>query len=620
MESKYTQTVLDKFNTTFPDNWIENLNWSNSAKMAFAEGIQTIDHFREDIVVQLSKLVLSGDHLLNETFSLNGLLTKINGLIEDVVFKKVLKVKLIFEYQSMLKDLIDIIRLVKNHIEQTKKKYLPDNLVISANFFTYQDRNNRHKMVNLMSLICESCEVEYSFSYNELYINNLLLLRQYLLDERQKQNGELSHILLAVLTKVELLLSKLSAFFDNKKISYYHDWKLETIELDCPDKYPKEDFRFLFQKYLEPSSLDNITILEWQQDSLQQDVSMWKLAFLMRYYTKCTNSIEQIDNLLRLAIHHHDEYERGNEHNVVNDCASRSFLNYMYNSRFSFLCQHEKDYTYELMKVDLQKIESIQAQTLIYNYHPYQTALNYVIKEIESKLSHVQFEDISQLVCDLKKYYKKFKTNIAWCKKYQPYLVQLRYNFSSVKFDDCDFKTYCPSSFCRPLRFKDLDEDIISYASKIAFLENESKNQNNRKLILDAKSKIDNMERKNMEQMGLFITITTFLVGLLSIFIGNDGSVSIIEKMHYVIALGCILTVFVCVGYFAVRDKYDTKKSCLFVLLMFLSSYSVLEICRSSSSDNKESKTVNKQDSCRQLQSIDIDNVRNSQPIIKATK
>lgn len=619
MESKYTQTVLDKFNTTFPDNWIENLNWSNSAKMAFAEGIQTIDHFREDTVVQLSKLVLSGDHLLNETFSLNGLLTKINGLIEDVVFKKVLKVKLIFEYQSMLKDLIDIIRLVKNHIEQTKKKYLPDNIVISANFFTYQDRNNRHKMVNLMSLICESCDVEYSFSYNELYINNLLLLRQYLLDERQKQNGELSHILLAVLTKVELLLSKLSAFFDNKKISYYHDWKLETIELDCPDKYPKEDFRFLFQKYLEPSSLDNITILEWQQDSLQQDVSMWKLAFLMRYYTKCTNSIEQIDNLLRLAIHHHDEYERGNEHNVVNDCASRSFLNYMYNSRFSFLCQHEKDYTYKLMKVDLQKIESIQAQTLIYNYHPYQTALNYVIKEIESKLSHVQFEDISQLVCDLKKYYKKFKTNVAWCKKYQPYLVQLRYNFSSVKFDDCDFKTYCPSSFCRPLRFKDLDEDIISYASKIAFLENESKNQNNRKLILDAKSKIDNMERKNMEQMGLFITITTFLVGLLSIFIGNDGSVSIIEKMHYVIALGCILTVFVCVGYFAVRDKYDTKKSCLFVLLMFLSSCSVLEICRSSS-DNKEYETVNKQDSCRQLQSIDIDNVRNSQPIIKATK
>lgn len=63
-------------------------------------------------------------------------------------------------------------------------------------------------------------------------------------------------------------------------------------------------------------------------------------------------------------------------------------------------------------------------------------------------------------------------------------------------------------------------------------MENESKNLRNRKMILDAKSKISNMERKNMEQMGLFITITTFLVGLLSIFIGNDAKVSIIEKMR----------------------------------------------------------------------------------------
>lgn len=272
------------------------------------------------------------------------------------------------------------------------------------------------------------------------------------------------------------------------------------------------------------------------------------------------------------------------------------------------------------MKADLRQIEKNQADTFIHNYHPYQTAINFTIKEIESKLQNVDvFEDVSQYVCDLKMYFEKFKSNIVWCKKYQPYLVQLRFNFSCITFEDCDFKTYCPSSFCRPLRFKDLDEQTVAYASKVAFLENEPKNQNNRKLILDAKSKISNMERKNMEQMGLFITITTFLVGLLSIFIGNDGSVTITEKMHYVIALGCILTTFVCVGYFAVRDKYDTKKSCLFVLLMILSSYTVLEICRSSS-DNKKSETVNKQDSCRQLRSIDIDKVRNSQPIIKATK
>ena len=590
MESIYTKNVLDKFIETFTDSWIENLNWKGSAKIAFAEGMQVIERFREDTVVQLSKLVLSGDHLLNETSSLDEMLFKINGLIEDVVLKKVLKVKLIFEYQSMLKDLIDIIRLVKNHVEQIKKKYEPDNLVISAIFFTFPNRHNRHKMVNLMRMICESCEAEYSFSYNESYINNLLLLRQYLLDEKEEESSELKHILLAVLTKVELLLGKLSACFDNKKISYYHDWKLETIELDCPDKYHKDDFRFLFQKYLKPSSLETTTIMEWQHDSLQDNVSMWKLAFLMRYYTKCTKSIQQIDNLLRLAIRHHDEYEKSIERNIVNDCADRSFLNYMYNSKFSFQCQCNKDYSYEQMKADLKQIEKIQADTFIHNYHPFLTAINFTINEIESKLQKVDvFEDVTQYVCDLKTYFEKFKSNIVWCKKYQPYLVQLRFNFSCITFEDCDFKTYCPSSFCRPLRFKDLDEQTVAYASKVAFLENESKNLRNRKMILEAKSKISNMERKNMEQMGLFITITTFLVGLLSIFIGNNGNVSITEKMMYVIALGNILIIFVCLGYFVVRDKYDKTKCWLFGILMILSALSIYCICR----DTPVEKNIN---------------------------
>ena len=38
---------------------------------AFAEGMQEINKFREGFVVQLSKLVLSGDHLINDTKSLD---------------------------------------------------------------------------------------------------------------------------------------------------------------------------------------------------------------------------------------------------------------------------------------------------------------------------------------------------------------------------------------------------------------------------------------------------------------------------------------------------------------------------------------------------------------------
>lgn len=588
MESKYTTEELDRFNQTFSDTWIESLNWSASAKQAFAEGMQVINSFREKFVVQLSILILSGDHLLNETKSLDELLTLVNNMIEDVIPRKTLKVKLTLEYQSMLKDMIDVIRLVKNHIRQTRKKFQPNNVVISGNFIPLE--KNRHRLVRVMNLICDSCEYEYNFSYDDEYIRQLLVHRQYLSDCRDRSDGKLKIVLNAVFSKIELLLGKLSAFSENKRILYYHDLKLETIELDKCNKYKNDDFRFLFQKYLEPSTLDEITISEWQRDSLKKDVSMWKLAFLMRYYTKCTKSIEQIENLLKLAVIHHDESINMADENNVNICADRSFLNYMYNSKFSFQCQCNKDYSYEQMKADLKQIEKIQADTFIHNCHPFLTAINFTINEIESKLQKVDvFEDVTQYVCDLKTYFEKFKSNIVWCKKYQPYLVQLRFNFSCITFEDCDFKTYCPSSFCRPLRFKDLDEQTVAYASKVAFLENESKNLRNRKMILEAKSKISNMERKNMEQMGLFITITTFLVGLLSIFIGNNGNVSITEKMMYVIALGNILIIFVCLGYFAVRDKYDKTKCWLFGILMILSALSIYSICR----DTPVEKNVN---------------------------
>lgn len=55
----------------------------------------------------------------------------------------------------------------------------------------------------------------------------------------------------------------------------------------------------------------------------------------------------------------------------------------MYNSRFSFLCQCDKQYTYEQMRKDLQEIEALQAQTFIMNYHPYQTAIDFSLKVLK---------------------------------------------------------------------------------------------------------------------------------------------------------------------------------------------------------------------------------------------
>lgn len=78
--------------------------------------------------------------------------------------------------------------------------------------------------------------------------------------------------------------------------------------------------------------------------------------------------------------------------------------------------------------------------------------------------------------------------------------------------------------------------------------------------------------------MGLFATTTTFLVGLLSIFIGNNGKVSIFEKIEYVIALGFILLMFICIGYIATSEVKKNKGKTaffLFLLIVFLRLFDI---------------------------------------------
>ena len=159
-----------------------------------------------------------------------------------------------------------------------------------------------------------------------------------------------------------------------------------------------------------------------------------------------------------------------------------------------------------------------------------------------------------------------------------------------------------PSSFSRPLEFKDIYKTCYKIDLKISMLENEYEKYDEVLAIKEAQERINDMERKNMQQMGLFVTLTTFLVGLLSIFIGNNGQVSIIEKMRYVIALGLILLIFACVGFFAMNDKQSKCKKVLFGILIILFAASILGICWTSGenkhdeSDTTESNT-NKQDS-----------------------
>lgn len=584
-ESTFSQSIYDRFILDFPEGWIETLDWSDDEKKkSLVAGITKIKTFVPFLFSKASRMVLSGDFLVGDIKKLTDLDSMIEKGLQDIIPDgKKLQTKLMVAYSDMLYNLHDAIKLLRYHISlvQDRLGVRSNSLYFSAIFYG-EKGHSKNEYIELFDLVCDVCFMEYIFSYDENYIKKLLVIKEILEKRYQEKYDDIKAIIKACLTKVELLLSKLSIFSKQKQITYNYNFKLKIIALSDPNKYQPNDFRHLFLKYMDPSRLEYSEILEWQKDSHKKDVAMWQLAFLMRYYTKITKSQEQIDNLLDIEEKHHLEYIKGKDHNLLNDCADRSFRNYMYNSRLSFILSNNKGLNLQKVEKEIAKIETIQNETFIFNYHPYQKVVDYLCAKIDDLLKEDKIvRDIEAYNALLQKCYCKLKENFDWCKQHQPYLMQMRYDFSTIKDDVNEINIFCPSSFCRPLGLEALKGRIEQLNIKVSMLDYQIRHIDEHRELIRAKNKIESMERKNFEQMGLFASVTTFLVGLLSIFIGNANT-SITDKMGYVIALGLILLSFVCLGYFLVSEKFQKIKPWIFgiVGILFLIGLGIF-ICNS---------------------------------------
>lgn len=557
-ESNYTQAVFEAFKEKFPQGWIDNLLWEpKNEKNSFSTGVKALQEFELCIFTNYSKLILSADYFIHATDNISQLDSL--AFTEDIItidgsdYKKGLQERFV----NLCDEIRVLNKILKYHINATENQFKPHTKGTIINALT----NTFEGLSSLFKLICDSCWLEYVFAYNEDYIRKLIINLEHLKFVSSKQSGETREIIEATIEKISILLGKLSAFSENKELSYRFDLQEYRIALTSLSQFKQDDFRSHLLRYIDVNHITQEEINEWQSDAHKKSSSLWMFIFLMRYYTKKTKSRQQIDNLLKEFERHNDESLKL-DLNLVDRYSCALARNYMYNSRFSFMCK-EGSYSFDKMKCDLEEIEAIQNDTLIYNYHPYLKAIEFLIEKLTSIVSNSKdIQKAGEYLSYLMLCFEKFKNNIGWCKEHQPYYIQSRYKFSTIKLGlNKDIDVFCPSSFCRPLKFKEIDEKVVQFNNEISFLNYQVKHLPDRIEWQEAKDKVEQLERKNLETMGLFVTITTFLVGMLSIFIGNNNkeSVSIFNKLQYTSLLGIVLMLFVCIGYFAITDKIETK-------------------------------------------------------------
>lgn len=576
--SKYTSELVEKYKSEFPAGWIDSLfnrDGRASKDEKLKVGLGKILSYRELAFCNYAKIILSGDFLEHDVTSALKQLEEF--FTEEIVPEgKDTRNKLLMNYSQMLDSLKVSNDIVRYHVENVRSRFEQKN---ENDFLTAIKINkiipNEDKLLRLLDTICDACWLEYNFSYNERFIKNVLITKEELMDI-SSLGPAISFIRDASVRKLDFLLYKLSRFSKNGKITYNYnfrhvDFRHEEVEKGCYGEMIEH-----FCEYLDPSTITSDKVLEWQEKSHDKEVSLWSLTMLMRYYAKVFKNSSQIDNLLVL---NDDQFNDSlpTESNVVNAYADKSARNYMYNSRFSFRCQCLKDYSLQQMRADLDAIEAIQNETLIINYHPYQKAFEFSLKKtLEHMRNGVQRSIVEEEIEYLQYYYDKFKKALDWCKKYQPYTMQLRFKFSTIVDEQKDdggnilqsLDVFCPSSFMRPLRFSYLQEKKVEFETKLYMLRNDLESYEERKQITvmkqEMEKEMEEANKKAFEQMSFFSTVVIFLVGLITIFTGNDAKVSLVDKFQYVIILGVLLLLFVCLGHFVITPRYEKSKTWVF--------------------------------------------------------
>lgn len=580
-ESIYIRRIREAFSTSFPDGWINDYNWSNKKKHKdyYFDGTKKINDLNVLLFINLAKLVLSAEFFFTD---IEKQLESLDSLVAVDLVADEYKAKksLIGCYEQMADDFHESILLVSYFIRCSKRRYEQKHLDNLFSAIQYKDnRDKRGKLVELLHCIIETCQLEYDLKYNLGLINHILLLREALCNFNFSQ--EINDIRDATVDKLEFMLFKISFFSKNKKIQYNYNLQHVNLNPLANASQGLIDMKQLFEDYLDVDSWGRDKIHKYSIDFKAESVELWRAVLLMRYYTKKSKNIKQIDHLIEIQNRHYEESLDKDKDNIVNLYADKTSHNYFYNSRFSFLCKSWKTYKYENMKNDLTEIEQIQNETFVFNYHPYQKAIVYLINLINFELSsNKKQEEIKEHYDYLEYCFKKFKETVQWCEINQPYILQLRFNFSTINDEKRNLKVFYPSSFLRPLRFDHLNDDIQEYKSQISLLKYSVESLPQRQQLFKAQEKIESVEKDSYKRMSYFSTIIIFLVGLITIFTGNSSNISIFNKVQYVIVLGTILLLFVCFGYLALAKINGHLKHWLFgfftgCLLCYLGCYYV---------------------------------------------
>lgn len=548
MKLSKIEEIIELYKSLFPVNWLDSYDWSaGNEEVSYDKALERIVSFDQDVFFLFSQSVLAGEYIprLHIPKELDALYDLLNSgeLYDDE--RNSYRSLVISKFNELSYSLGEFARRYRYLLTILERKYSIRQNQYVVNAYRQNHANSNGSLFgDYYNALFDITHTDHLLRSDHKTITSLIL-HQSLLAKGIDSPTLLpkNKLALRILNEKCLFLMKKLLIEDNKEFDYLIDFEIKHYDATSLNfsYIAKHDEAFEFYRSESYSNNDSYG-LSLDRQAYSGKMYIGKYALLMKFYKDSKGTDEsQIEHIIKdfndfYTFLTDQFYKRPFDKYALN-----TLKNYMYNSRLSYRMK-TPDYTFEMMKGDIKEVMSIQKKTGILNFYPYRKAIGYILFQFE-KNKQLPEEELKNLKSLLDECITKFSESIEWCHAMNFYPIQSLFRECLTVVHDFG-AVFVASSFCRPIRYHKLKDELNVYKNRALYIDNEIEVRKEKFELANIKRDIDNSRTREIEVLSFFTAIITFIFGTIGFFAESKNS-DFLHLVYSIFGLGAILLIFV---------------------------------------------------------------------------
>lgn len=623
--SSILEQCYNKYIEEFPESWIPS--GTEEESVLFDKNTQ-IGNFFETCFILLSKSIISGEYINVSNFLdvLNNFLEKTTveyapPSLSESENEKVNKI--LSRYIDLNLSIYNALQHYNYFVNISRNKFITEENQSKYALYKIKKFQSTDKTLKLfVEITIPLCLFDYRFPLGEDEFHNLLIYRDRLMECISEGSSERRSILAVLLHKCHFIIYNIkeSPFYINTEsssvcinpksldIGHYDGFIAEECNSESQANELLEDINSTNPKFK-----SFVLLMKFYKQNLSSKSDLPKMDFVLKKFS----DIYQIKRNLKEFISPSNSIEEYNKFSL------NSILNFLHNCRFSFYTQKCSP-TLKQIKEELRHIENIQAKTGVRNFHPYEKAIEAIIKCIELHIGKEDFDDrlIEDKLDELNRVIVLYKESYEWSRSHQFFPVQLPFEESVYSMADESISLFVPSAFAKYIDYNTLKERLERFNRTKEYLRFRCDLSMERKEITLIKNDIKASDKKAYDLITIFTAAITFLFGVVNIFI-NNTNLNLYQLIANTIGFGVLLSLFASLYLFIsplliqrINWRQYLKTGRFVVGIILITIYVLLAFTLSKNTQSIINKTTKTGKS-----SVVVDSLRNKQKLeIQQTK